>query len=72
MALSDADVAEFQKLYKKRFGIELNKQDAYEKGIKLLRLMANVYKPMTKEEHEHIGQHRQATAPLLADIISRS
>jgi hypothetical protein len=72
MVLSDDDIAKFQTLYKERFGIELNKQDAYEKGVKLLRLLALVFKPMTKEEQGLVRQRRQATAPLLADIISRS
>ena len=37
-------------IYKKNFGIEITKKDAFEKGIKLIQLMRDIYKPMTKEE----------------------
>ena len=50
MLLSDENIVAFQKIYKNRFGKEINKEDAYEKGVKLLRLMSIVYRPMTKVE----------------------
>ncbi|MFA6520439.1 MAG: hypothetical protein WCT44_02405 [Candidatus Paceibacterota bacterium] len=30
--------------------MEISREDAYEKGMKLLRLMSIVYKPITEEE----------------------
>ncbi|MDE1970026.1 MAG: hypothetical protein KGI50_00390 [Patescibacteria group bacterium] len=63
--MSDADIERFQALYKELFGTEIEKEDAYEKGIKLLQLTSAIYKPMTKEEYELIQKHRTATLPLL-------
>jgi hypothetical protein len=65
MVLSDEDVTKFQSLYKSEFGMEISREDAYEKGIKLLRLMSAVYKPMTEKEYEMIQKHRSDTLPLL-------
>ena len=59
MRLTDEDIGKFQALYKSEFGMEISREDAYEKGIKLLRLMSIVYQPMTEEEHECIQQHRK-------------
>ena len=72
MVLSDTDIAKFQNIYKKEFGIEINKEDAYEKGVKLLRLMSIVYKPMTKEEFDLIQKHRNETLPLLINKINQN
>lgn len=70
MQLTDEDIIKFQTLYKNEFGMEISKEDAYEKGIKLLRLMSIVYQPMTEEEHERIQQHRKDTLPLLQQHIN--
>lgn len=58
MVLSDDDIRKFQEVYKEQFGKEIGKEDAYEQGIKLLRLMAVVYQPMTKEELDFIQKRR--------------
>ena len=65
MVLSDEDILKFQALYKSELGMEINREDAYEKGIKLLRLMSIAYKPMTEKEYEFIQKHRIDTLPLL-------
>lgn len=70
MVLSDEDIAKFQALYKSELGLEINKEDAYEKGIKLLTLMSAVYKPMTEAEYELIQKHRTETLQLLTKKIS--
>lgn len=70
MVLSDEDIAKFQTLYKSELGLEISKEDAYEKGIKLLTLMSAVYKPMTENEHEFIEKHRKETLPLLQKRIT--
>ncbi len=69
MALTDADIVKFQALYKSEFGMEISREDAYEKGIKLLQLMSAVYKPMTEQQSERIHQHRKGTIQLLQDEI---
>ena len=65
MVLSDEDIAKFQALYRSEFGMEISREDAYEKGIKLVQLMSAVYKPMTEKEYEQIQKHRKNTLPLL-------
>ena len=70
MVLLDEDIVKFQALYKSEFGIEISREDAYEKGIKLVRLMSIVYQPMTEREHEFIEKHRRDTLPLLIKRIA--
>lgn len=50
MQLSDEQVAKFQAIYKARFGKEISKQEALEKGIKLVRLLEICYRPMTEQQ----------------------
>jgi hypothetical protein len=52
MALSDENIIEFQNLYKEHFGKDISKEDAYEQGMKLLRLVSIVYRPTTTKESE--------------------
>ncbi len=70
MVLSDEDIEKFQALYKNELGMEISREDAYEKGIKLLRLMSIAYKPMTEKEYEIIQKHRKDTLPLLINKIT--
>lgn len=57
--LSNEQVAEFQKLYRRRFGKEIGFKEAYESGIKLIRLVKLIYKPMTEEEHQKLQERRK-------------
>jgi len=70
MTLTDEDIAKFQALYRSEFGMEITREAAYEKGIKLLGLMSIVYKPMTEKEYELVQKHRKDTLPLLQKRIS--
>lgn len=70
MALSDEDIRKFQALYKSAFGIEISREDAYESGIKLLRLMSLVYKPMTAQEFASIQEHRRNTLALVQEKLN--
>lgn len=70
MVLSDEDITKFQTLYKSEFGLEITKEDAYEKGIKLLQLMSAIYKPMTQDEYELVQKHREETISLLVKKLS--
>lgn len=71
MVLTDTDIQKFQALYRSEFGKEISTEEAYEKGIKLVRLMSAVYRPMTKEQFEKIQKHREATLPLLVNKITQ-
>lgn len=71
MVLTDADIAKFQALYRSEFGKEISAEQAYEQGIKLVRLVSAVYRPMTKEQFEKIQKHRVATLPLLINKITQ-
>lgn len=59
MHLSDEHINSFQMLYKKRFGKDISKEDARNKGIKLLRLMFLTYRPMTQEQFEAVKARQQ-------------
>ena len=72
MVLLDEDIVKFQALYKSEFGMEISREDAYEKGVKLLRLMSIVYKPMTQKEYTQIQKHREDTLVLLTNKIDES
>lgn len=51
MEITKEDVAEFQQLYKKKFDIELDYQDALKMLTMLVRQMQIVYQPITKDEY---------------------
>ncbi|MEI6352769.1 MAG: hypothetical protein WCO35_02420 [Candidatus Nomurabacteria bacterium] len=61
MVLPDEKVIEFQDLYKSNFGIEINKEEAYEKGIKLFNLLSLIYKPISEKEKKEINEKRFQT-----------
>lgn len=60
MHLSNEHILEFQVLYKEQFGKDISKEEAHEKGIRLLRLVQLIYKPMTKEEFMQIQKEVQS------------
>jgi hypothetical protein len=59
--LSDKQIKKFQTLYKNRFGKEISREDALEQGVKLIRLMELIYKPMTEKDLELLRTRRQTT-----------
>ena len=59
--LSDKQITKFQMLYKNRFGKEISREEAYEKGAKLLRLVELIYKPMTEAEYKQLQKRRKET-----------
>lgn len=60
MILKDENILEFQALYKREFGIEISREDAYEQGVKLLRLMSIVYQPTTEKEYQLIRKYKSS------------
>lgn len=59
--LSHEQITSFQILYKNRFGKEISREEACEKGTKLMRLVELVYKPMTEAEYQLVQQRRTQT-----------
>lgn len=59
--LSDEQITKFQTLYKNRFGKKISREEAYEQGVKLIRLVELIYKPMTKEEYKIVQKRRKET-----------
>ena len=64
MILSDKKITDFQAIYKARFGKEISREEAIEKGIKLLRLIEIIYKPMTEKEYQQLQERRRQTGDL--------
>lgn len=60
--LSEQSITKFQELYRGRFGKEISREEAYEKGIKLVRMIELVYRPMTAAEYEKLQERRKETA----------
>lgn len=65
MALSDEKVLEFQNLYKTEFGIEMTRDEAYDKGMRLLNLVSLIYKPITEKEEFETNNKRIKTIQKL-------
>lgn len=61
--LTDEQISKFQALYKNRFGKEIGREEAYEKGAKLIRLIELIYRPMTEEEYALVQKRREQTQP---------
>lgn len=59
--LSDEQITKFQTLYKNRFGKEIGQEEAYEQGVKLVRLVELIYKPMTEKEYNQLQERRRET-----------
>ncbi len=59
--LSDEDVEKFRTIYKNRFGKEISREEACEKGVKLVRLMELIYQPMSKQEYADLQKRREET-----------
>jgi hypothetical protein len=57
--LSEKRIAEFQALYKKHFGEDLSKEEAYEKGVRLIRMVQLVYRPITEKQYQEWQERRK-------------
>lgn len=62
--LSNEQITKFQTLYKNRFGKNISREEAYEKGAKLIRLVELIYKPMTEAEYQELQKRRRETGDL--------
>ena len=55
MVLADEHIAEFQALWKKRYGTEITKAEALEKGLRLIRLLEAVSRAIAYEQNQPQG-----------------
>lgn len=55
--LTDEQITKFQKLYKAKFGKDIGRDEACEKGIKLIRIMQLTYRPITKVEFNKLQKN---------------
>jgi hypothetical protein len=62
--LTEDQIKTYQALYKNRFGKEIGREEAIEKGTKLLRLVELIYVPITEEEYKRLQKRRQETGNL--------
>ena len=62
--LSDEQITKFQELYRNRFGKEISREEAYEQGAQLMRLVEIVYQPMTEDEYQQLQERRRETGDL--------
>jgi hypothetical protein len=54
MVIADEHIAEFQMLYRKHFGKDISKNEALEKGLRLVRLLEVVSRALAKEQSEKL------------------
>jgi len=64
MVLDNEQITKFQTLYKNRFGKKISREEAYEQGVKLIRLVELIYKPMTEAEYQQLQERRRETGDL--------
>lgn len=62
--LSDEQLKTFTTIYKNRFGKDISREEAYEKGVKLIRLVELIYKPMTEADYQRVQSRRRETGRL--------
>lgn len=65
--LPEEQITKFQTLYKNYFGKEMSRKEAYEQGVKLMRLVELIYKPMTEAEYRELQKRRRETDNLKPD-----
>ena len=58
MDLQDEDIAKYQQIYKEYYGKEISKEQAYEQGASLVRLMQLIYTPVKKADYDRIEKER--------------
>ncbi len=70
MILSDEKIEEFRKIYKDlNNGKEISREVAYDQGIKLIRLLKIIYKPMTYDDYERLQYRSEEHLDAIAASI---
>ena len=62
--LTDEQIKTYQTLYKNRFGISISREDAFDMGVKLIRLVELIYKPMSEAEYQQLKKRHRETGNL--------
>ena len=62
--LTGEQIAKYQSIYKKSFGREISKEEAYEQGSKLIRLIELIYKPIKESDYQLLQKRRTETEEL--------
>lgn len=57
MTLTDEHIAEFQMLWRKNFAHDITKEQALEKGLRLIRLVEVVSHAVAKEKSDSMQNH---------------
>lgn len=57
--ISDEQITKYQTLYKNRYGKDISREEAYEQGVKLIRLVELTYTPMTEAEYQQLQERRR-------------
>lgn len=52
MVLADEHIAQFQALWKKHYGTEITKEQALEKGLRLIRLLEAISRVIAYEQNQ--------------------
>jgi len=71
MEITEADVKEFQDIYKAKFGKELDSKTARHKLTMLVLQMKTIYQPITQEQLDELAlrDKRKEDAEALARLI---
>lgn len=59
--INESDIKEYQRLYKARFGKDIDKQEARSQLSKLVRQMEIIYQPITKEQFDKYANKNKLT-----------
>ncbi len=59
--LTDEQITTFQKLYERRFGTGISRDEARESGMKLVRLMKIIHQPTMKQKGAYHAPHHSRT-----------
>ncbi len=70
MDITNKDVAKYQAIYKKKFGKEIDTQEARKQLTSLVGMMSVIYKPITKEQVEELAKRdaMKADAKAMAEL----
>lgn len=59
MELTRAQIRKFQMIYEEHFSVALSEDEAKDKGLQVIRLMQQVYKPIPKKKLNLSGVGRK-------------
>lgn len=62
--LTEQQISKYQAIYKARFHKTLSREEAYEQGVKLMRLVKLTYRPITETEYQELQKRRRETGDL--------